>query len=373
MFGKKIDPSPAQPAKTISVQTMPADFYGGVNPVVKFKKVEKEIVLDNKPKLTDSEKKLLDKSLAVGSGDPLHAVNILSNKKYMLIFWPALFILFIAAAGGYYYFQTKKQSQNVAITPPIIEVPTTTEVIVPTTTELVATTSASTTSIGFLPEAPIEFPSYLLGDSADLDKDNISDVAEELFGTDPANPDTDADGYNDGHEVFYLYNPAGKEPIRLVESQFVKEYKNPAFGYSILYPANWASGVVDPEAREVLFSTLTGENIELRTFDLSPNESFSDWFVQWAPEQNYQNLEDFQTKFFEPAKNRNDHLVYYFFDTKHVYVLLYHTTDSSVVNFRSVMVMMARSFKSADFVSPAAPPSSATSTMPTDMPTSTSN
>ncbi len=372
MFGKKSDSPPQKPSATVSVQTMPADFYGGMNPVIKFKKVEKEIVLGSRPKLTDSEKKMLDKSTAVGSGDPLHAVNIFTNKKYSLIFFGVLFVLAIIGAGGYYYLQSKKQAKIVIPNPPKIEVtPVASEpVVVPTTTEAVVVTDIAPK---FLPEAPIEFPSYLLGDSPDLDKDNISDLAEDLFGSDPSNPDTDSDSYNDGREVFYLYNPAGKEPIRLVESQFVKEYKNANFGYSLLYPTSWALGVVDVQEREVLFSTLTGENIELRTFDLEPQQTFSDWFAKWGSEQNYQNLLDFQTRFLETGKSRNDSLVYYFIDNNHIYVMIYHTTDSSVVNYRSVMVMMARSFKSAQFVVPDSISPTPSSTFPLEMPTSTGN
>lgn len=374
MFGKKsviLSEKAAVPSPT-SVQTMPADFYGGVNPVVKFKKVEKEIVLDGKPELTESEKRALDKSLAAGTGDSLHAVNILTNRKYSVIFWSALFILSVGGAGIYYYFQSKNTSKLAVIDPPSITLQTTTsesEVVVPTTTET-ATVSTPTAPL-FLPDAPIEFPSYLLGDSSDVDRDNIADMAEELFGTDPGNPDSDADTHDDGHEVFYLYNPAGKEPVKLVDSEFIQEFRNPSFGYSLLYPKNWALGVVDADAREVLFSTLTGENIEIRTFDLEPQQTFSDWFTRWAPEQNYQNLVDFQTRFLEVGKGRNDNLVYYFSNRTHVFVLVYHTTDSSVVNYKAVLVMMARSFRTAGWVVPENLSVPATSTYPGEMPSTT--
>ena len=64
-------------------------------------------------------------------------------------------------------------------------------------------------------------------------------------------------------------------------------------------------------------------------------------------------------------------LVYYFFDNNHVYVMLYHTTDSSVVNYRSVMVMMARSFKSAQFIIPDNISAPVSSTFPAEMPATT--
>ena len=367
MFGKKSDPSLEQPLPSVNVQTIPADFYGGLNPVVKFKKVEKEVLLDSKPKLTPSEKKILDKITSAGNDKPLHAVNILANKKYAIIFGVLLFVVMLVVGGVYYYLQMRKSGSGATPTPPQIEVP----IIVPDieVPPVVTDTPVATNSVPkFLADAPIEFPSNLLGDSVDLDKDDISDMAEELFGSDPSKPDTDEDGYEDGHEVFYLYNPAGKEPMRVIDSGYVKEYQNPTFGYKIFYPKDWAVGAVDEASRDVLFSTLTGENIEVRTFDLPANQTFADWFKEWAPNQNFQNTLDVQTKFFEPGKSRSDSLVYYFTDSAHVYAVIYHTTDSNTVNFRSVMVMMARSFRTAGFVPPETAPDS--SAFPAEMPES---
>lgn len=343
MFGKK--PEIKKPGQELNVQTMPADFYGGVNPVVKFKKVEKEVVLSKQPVLTATEKKLLDKSTAVGSGSALHPANLLANKKYLIIFGAGFFVLVAAGASLYYYFQLKSKSSQPAPQPPALSVSTgIPEVVAPVTTTSVsfATTTEAVPSVPAI--VTLEFPSSLLGESADLDKDSITDVAEEIFSTDPSKPDTDEDGYNDGHEVYYLYNPAGKEPMKLLASGLVQEYTNP-FGYTIYYPKNWAVGAVDEESREVLFSTITGENIEIRVFDLDLNERFADWFARWAPNQNYGELQDFASRFFSDGKARSDGLVYYFTDKGRVYVMVYHTTDSNVVNYRSVLLAMARSFQ----------------------------
>jgi hypothetical protein len=374
MFGKKEDiknnstDKPMDDGQTISVQTIPADFYGGVNPVVKFKKVEKEVLLESKSKLTPSEKKALDKSTAAGSGSALHPANILTNKKYALIFGSALFVIIVAGVSVYYYLQIRQQPNTSLPTQPEISIPTISEPA-PVVVENPVEEPVVTTTPQSLAEAPIEFPSALLGDSPDLDKDNLTDAAEELFGTDPSKPDTDEDSYNDGHEVFYLYNPAGKEPLKLIDSGYVRDYNNPIFGYKVFYPQTWAMGSVDEGNRDVLFSTITGENIELRVFDRLPNESFADWFAKWAPNQQYQNLKDFQTKFGESGKSRADSLVYYFMDDNHVYVIIYHTTDSNVVNYRSVIVMMARSFRSPGFTpSEAVPAPNAESGFPNEMP-----
>src|SRR3989338_2470810 len=105
MFGKKPEIKKTEPE--IEVQTMPADFYGGVNPVVKFKKVEKEVVLSGQPALTAAEKKILDKSTTAGSGLALHPASLLTNKKYAIIFGSGLFAVVVAGVSVYYYFQLK--------------------------------------------------------------------------------------------------------------------------------------------------------------------------------------------------------------------------------------------------------------------------
>lgn len=350
MFGKKNTTSSEKSLPPVQAQTMPSDFYGGLNPVVHFKKVEKEIVVKKNSALTPGEKKMLDQATAVGSGDATHAVQIFSNKKTAALFLLAIFGLLLAGMGGYYVWQNSKQIGGKIPQAPRISVSSTvnSNVLVSTNTaEQVAapsTTSDAAPIVKNGDEVAIDFPSPLLVDSADLDEDDITDTAEDIFNTDPSKPDTDEDGYNDGHELFYLYNPAGKEPMRLVESGLVKEYKNPVFGYSVFYPVSWAVGDVDNEGKQVLFSTLTGENIEIRVLDRLPQESFEDWFARWAPNQKFADVTDFTSRFFGSGKKRSDSLVYYFYDAEHVYVVLYHTTDSRVVNYRSVISMMARSF-----------------------------
>lgn len=44
----------------------------------------------------------------------------------------------------------------------------------------------------------------------DSDLDGLTDEQEKFYGTDPLNPDTDGDGYNDGSEVQSGYNPKGQ-------------------------------------------------------------------------------------------------------------------------------------------------------------------
>src|SRR3989344_9416266 len=61
--------------------------------------------------------------------------------------------------------------------------------------------------------APVSSPSPAVvvgGGGEDADHDGLLNAEEQLYGTDPANPDTDGDGYNDGEEVKNGYNPLGE-------------------------------------------------------------------------------------------------------------------------------------------------------------------
>src|SRR3989344_3819076 len=123
--------------QTVNVQTIPADFYGGVNPEVKFKRVEKEVLLESKPQLTAPEKKMLDKSVAAGAGARLHPVSILTNKKYAIIFGSSLFVVILAGVSVYYYLQIRQQPTTPLPPQPEISVetpPAPAPVIVETTT-----------------------------------------------------------------------------------------------------------------------------------------------------------------------------------------------------------------------------------------------
>lgn len=350
MFGKKT-PSSA-PVPLVHVQTMPADFYGGVNPVVKFKRVEKEVILKTKPALSATEKIMHDKAELPGSGQPLHPVNLFTNRRYLIIGGVILFFIFVAGTSWYYLYPLwRVKESTLPATKPLTYAPpgntSTNNIISETTTPPIENTTTTEPEPKFSNEAPMEFPSRLLGESVDLDRDDITDIAEEIFATDPSKPDSDEDSYNDGVEVYNLYNPIGKAPVKIIDSGLVKDFMNPVFGYQLYYPATWAVGNVDANYRDVLFSTITGENVEVRVFDLESGQNFTDWFARWAPNESFGDVVDFASAFKEKGMRRNDYLVCYFIDTTHVYIIVYHTTDSNIINFRSVIKMMARSFRLA--------------------------
>lgn len=53
--------------------------------------------------------------------------------------------------------------------------------------------------------------------SLDSDKDKLPDLWEKALGTDPNNPDSDGDGYQDGHEVQNGFDPRNSQPVQLTK------------------------------------------------------------------------------------------------------------------------------------------------------------
>lgn len=349
MFGKKAESVPEKKGTSTPVETIPLEFYAGANPLVTFKNVSKEVDLTPKKSLLSaSEKKHLDRELAVGFDQPLHPATLLANPRTRFIAAGMLVIMALVVSVGVVWYQLRRAKPPVAAPPlPIIEpsvaLPTSTE---PAVIDTVTTSSSEAAIVTTtLADIPIVFPSLLLSDSVDSDKDGLSDVEEELFHTDINIPDTDGDKFTDGHELFNLYNPAGKTPNKLSASGLVKEFNNTVFGYSVFYPLNWALGPVDTTKREVLFSTITGEYIEARVINKDPDQDFAAWFGQWAPGERYGELVPFQSVYKENGWRRQDYLVYYFPRANDVLVLTYHTTDTSILNYRSVIKMMGRSYR----------------------------
>lgn len=343
--------------REIPVRTIPGDFYGGANPVVIFKNVQKEITTTKTaPKIAakPSEIAALEKATAAGG-----LADLLINRKFLAIVAGVLFLFAIASAAAYYWWQERNAVNPAAQVAPIersaeqaIIVPSSTVATstVVTTTDLTAEIASTTAEEQEAPpiaekEVPLDFSSMLLGDSEDMDNDDVTDKAEEYFGTDPGNPDSDDDGFNDGHEIFNLYNPLGTKPMKIINSGKITDFENPAFKYKLYYPNTWAVGIVDNEYRDILFSTLNGENIEVRVFDILPGQEFSTWFGDHAPDQNFSDLVEFSSVFKEQGFMRKDFLVYYFIKDGKVYVIAYHNVDPVKVDFRSVIKMMARSFR----------------------------
>lgn len=346
MFGKK-ESEIKTPELDIKISAMPGDFYGGSDPTVKFKKTEQTVNLDKfASPLKSYEKKALDTATAKGPG------SLFSTTKFWIFGALLLFILFAIGGGIYYWLTLRKKPVQIierpVITTPVPEIPvsqppTSSEILEPVQEEPVVVPPKE---IGF------ELPSKILPVGNDLDQDGVLDASEEVFGSDPGNPDTDGDGYSDSHELYYLYNPAGVEPQKLIDSGVVQIFTNNSFGYELYQPKSWAMGSVDQDGRQTLFSSLSGENMEVRIFDMPYGQTFEEWFTLNAPaDELLSDYSEFTSRFETVGKKRFDGLVYFFVRNNQVVSLIYNLGGNSIVNHKTVFEIMARSFMFTEIIS----------------------
>lgn len=356
MFNKREQPKIKINSKTsdLDINSMPSDFYGGKNPVVEFKEEKKEINL-NKYKITqptEAEKKDFNKKQSASLTKATHPANLLTNSKFLLLVAGVIFVVALIGGSIYFWLTTRSnQSTNnnevtnttSSITNDITSTPIVTTSISTSSTPNNAQTATST----LLLTDTITFPSILLGYGQDYDSDKLFDSEEALLGSDPSIIDSDKDSHLDGHEVYYLYNPIGLEPNRLIDSGKVTEYTNPTYNYKIYYPKSWTYGSIDSQNKQMLFTALNGESVEVRVFDLSDGEDFNIWFSKYASKEHLSDLTDFESVFMQKGQVRKDKLVYYFKDDNRIYLILYRAGSNNQVNYRQIMEMMARSFRTS--------------------------
>lgn len=284
------------------------------------------------------------------------------NKLFIVI----IILLACLIGGGVWYYinstakarQKQLAAQQAVITPPVFVPPVipTPIVVPPVVPTIIETPPVPTKTPSLLPQ-PLTFPPIILTDTVDLDQDLLTDLEEEVFGTDSGEWDTDGDGYYDGQEVFNLYNPKGFAPIRLIDSGLVREYVNPSWKYRVYYPQSWEVGAVDVKSDQVIFSSITGDFVEIHAFEKDGGVSFADWFALEAGGEQFTELQNFENRFMQPGLKRRDSLVAYFPTENAVYVLVYHPSESvGATPFRHIMQMMYQSMRPGTGIVPELPP-----------------
>lgn len=340
-FGKKKIKKPEKVSKNI--QVIPDEFYGAKDPAIHYEQAKQSKSIKSVPKVKRQKTYKESSKLA----------SLVQNKKFKYIGIGLLSVIVIALISWYYIDQAQRDRivvlpeieevveeipEEVIEEPVVIEEVEEEEVVEKILEEVVTTTPV-------LEEEILEFPKLILVDSADVDNDALTDLEEELFNTDSGSFDTDGDGYYDGQEVANLYNPTGLAPMRLVDAGLVQEYVNPTWQYRVYYPIPWLMGEVDTMANQVLFSSVTGDFIEIVVFEKESGVSFEDWFGVEAEGQNFSNLQKFTNRFEEEGWRRKDNLVAYFVNSDKVYVMLYNPGSTGLIPYRHVMQMMVQSFR----------------------------
>lgn len=178
--------------------------------------------------------------------------------------------------------------------------------------------------------------------TTDSDNDGLTDVEEQLYGTKINQPDTDEDGYLDGDEVRNGFNPTGAGKI--LKSDKVKLFENSEFGYSINYTIAWIAEALNVEdAREVLFTSDTGEFMEVIVQDNPSGQTVEAWYKSQFPEYTLEQLETFKVND-DTAVKSADGFTVYFANDNYIYAVTYKYGTKKEVNFLTTFEMMYKSF-----------------------------
>lgn len=178
--------------------------------------------------------------------------------------------------------------------------------------------------------------------TTDTDNDGLTDVEEKIYGTKINQPDTDEDGFLDGEEVKNGYNPLGEGKI--IKLDKVKKYENKEFGYSIYYPIAWiAEALNEEDAREVLFTSDTGEFMEVIATDNPSGQSVEAWYKSQFPEYTLEELDTIKVSGDTAVKSPDGFTVYWANDN-YVYAFTYKYGTKKEVNFLTSFEMMYKSF-----------------------------
>lgn len=324
------------------IHVMPGEFFGGKDPVIEYKKqpvvvVEKALPPLIVPPIVEKKSEYVPPANPPKSSQP-------GGKRWKIIGASLALLVVIAGVSAYYMWQAGYFKPSLPLTPPppVFESLPPPLIVETTTTPPLVESPTTTIDITSL---PIDFPTIMPRDSADVDADSLTDAEEESFGTDSGAYDSDQDGYFDGLEVFNLYNPGGQAPMLLIDSGAVAEYVNGTHRYRLYYPVNWNIAAVDPAGDQTLISAITGDFIEIRAVKKNQDEQFIDWFARLAPGQSFTDLTTSTNRFLIPVWKRADDAVAYVESATHVFVILYHPFETSATPFRHIMQMISQSFR----------------------------
>lgn len=348
MFFKRAAKTAAPKPALGSVQTIPEIFYGGSDPEAGLRGA--------------AASKNVKPSSVVSSTGSAGASGASSHTKLIAAAMIMIFLLVSAgAAWGYWKYlgggfgpttteTTAELETEQNTTPANLETApfvtttstaTSTDIITPTSTTTIAPTSTALT----LAELSPDFPAINQLNGVDTDSDILTDLEEEIFGTDQSVFDTDSDGYSDGQEVINLYNPKGNNPVRLAESGLVREFTHPRDLYRLYYPMTWQAGSVDAGSNTMLFTAANGDYIEVRIFAKNNGEDFSGWFARVAKNEQITDLQTVSNTFKTTYFKRKDNLVLYVDMPGQVLAVLYHPLVNAPINYRTTLQMMMESLR----------------------------
>lgn len=209
------------------------------------------------------------------------------------------------------------------------------------------------------PEAPNPTPQEqptvtpTLQPGLDTDSDGLTDREESLYGTDLRNPDTDADSFLDGNEVFHRFDPLGLAPSTLLINGSVKEIA-PNGAASLTYPSSWNAIETAPESGWlVTLQPLTSSRITVQEFTLESENAFESFILSRLAEITPDTLAQTPTiAGFTTSASKNGYVSYthpsgriiYLLNDNQIFEFYYDTKTERTVEYLQTFQMIVNSF-----------------------------
>ncbi len=248
---------------------------------------------------------------------------------------------FLVVGGATWYF-----TRGLRVTPPSPASSVSQEAVVPIESPLSPDVplSAQPSLQPIIEEPPVTPSETALPRAADVDADGLTAREETLFRTSETQPDSDADGYLDGHEVINLYNPAGTAPEKLEAAGLATTFRNGLFGYEFLYPSGWKQESADSGGREVVFRTETTEVVRVSAMDNPNGLMLPEWYQTYAKEASPV-LREIVSKNGSRGLATPNGFNVFFGEKNTAFVLKYDTGTEAAVNFPRAFELLQISWR----------------------------
>lgn len=181
-------------------------------------------------------------------------------------------------------------------------------------------------------------------DARDKDRDGLTDVEEELYGTKFQLPDSDKDGYVDGTEIRGAFSPVEQDET-ILQSGLAIEYNSTTYGWTMLYPKKWIAAPLAQNPAEVVFTSDTqqGEFVEVIVTENTQKQSAADWYVSQYPDVDPKDLRAITIGNLQGIVGE-DGLVYYLANAQYIFTIVYQFGTKTEVHYATTFEMMAKSF-----------------------------
>lgn len=182
-----------------------------------------------------------------------------------------------------------------------------------------------------------------LPSARDADFDRLTELEEELYGTDKGNNDSDGDGYKDGGELLSGYDPS-QPNATLADSNLFADYSHSL--YSIIYPSAWEVKEQGIDGTEVLFTAENGEFIEVLIIENNNDLSLLAWYKKQFPNINDRYIYPTKVGDFWAVEHPDERNFYLMplGDQSKIYLLTYNVGNQEKTNFAFTFEIMVKNF-----------------------------